>query len=346
MANLQIAFRVDSSRDVGSGHVMRCLSLADFLAARGDSCAFLCRPAPGDLIGEIERHGHTVIRMPSLADESAISEPDDARATDEGLARFGFDWLVVDHYHLGIEWERSVRPSAQDLLVIDDIGRDHECSLLLDQNLSNPMHSRYRRTLSEEKLLMGPQYALLRAEFAASRAAAVQRRGGMLGRFLVSMGGSDPSNATAKALAGLESAWQHGWHVDVIVGAGNPNSKSIESICSRLPAAKLHVQASNMAQLMSSADCAIGAGGSTTWERCCLGLPALVCMLSIDQASIATAVAQAGAQLLVGWDQEVTVADYTREVSALTSDRLLAMSASAAKICDGLGASRVAERIQ
>jgi UDP-2,4-diacetamido-2,4,6-trideoxy-beta-L-altropyranose hydrolase len=346
MANLQIAFRVDSSRDVGSGHVMRCLSLADFLAARGDSCAFLCRPAPGDLIGEIERHGHTVIRMFSLADAPAISEPDDARATDEGLSRIGFDWLVVDHYGLGIEWERSVRRFAQNLLVIDDIGRDHECSLLLDQNLSNPMHGRYRRTLSEEQLLMGPQYALLRAEFAASRAAALQRRAGVLGRFLVSMGGSDPSNATAKALAGLESGWQHGWYVDVIVGGGNPNSKSIESICSRLPAAKLHVQASNMAQLMSSADCAIGAGGSTTWERCCLALPALVCTLSIDQISIATAVAQAGAQLLLGRDKEVTAGDFTREVSALTPDRLLAMSASAAKICDGLGASRVAERMQ
>jgi UDP-2,4-diacetamido-2,4,6-trideoxy-beta-L-altropyranose hydrolase len=325
---------------------MRCLSLADVLAARGDRCAFLCRPAPGDLIGEIERRGYTVIRMPSMASEPAMSESDDARATVEGLSNITIDWLVVDHYRLGVEWEQSSARSAENLLVIDDIGREHECSLLLDQNFSNPMHARYRRTLSESKLLMGPQYALLRAEFAASRAAALQRRTGTLVRILVSMGGSDSSNATARALVGLESAWRKGWQVDVIIGAGNPHRESIESICSRLPAATLYVQTSNMAQLMTAADCAIGAGGSTTWERCCLGLPALVSMLSVDQISIATAVAQAGAQSLVGLDHEVTIADYAREVSAISSARLLAMSASAANICDGVGARRVAERLQ
>jgi UDP-2,4-diacetamido-2,4,6-trideoxy-beta-L-altropyranose hydrolase len=346
MANLNFVFRVDSSRDVGSGHVMRCLSLADCLAAVGNRCAFLCRRAPGDLINEIEQRGHSVIRMPSMAGLPAMSEANDARATGEELSDLAVDWLVVDHYGLGIEWERAVGPCAQNLLVIDDIGRDHECSLLLDQNFANPMHDRYRRSLSEAKLLIGPQYALLRADFAASRATALQRRTGMLVRILVSMGGSDPSNATAKALAGLESAWQEGWQVDVIIGASNPHRESIESISSRLPAATLHVQTSNMAQLMTAADCAIGAGGSTTWERCCLGLPSLVSILSNDQISIATAVAQAGAQSLVGRDQEVTIADYTREVSALSSARLLAMSAAAARICDGLGASRVAERLQ
>jgi UDP-2,4-diacetamido-2,4,6-trideoxy-beta-L-altropyranose hydrolase len=346
MANLRIAFRVDASRDVGSGHVMRCLSLADFLAAREDRCTFLCRPAPGDLIDEIERRGHTVVRMPSAAIAPAMSESDDARATGEGLSSIGVDWLVVDHYGLGIEWEQAVGLFAENLLVIDDTGRDHECRLLLDQNLSNPMHDRYRRTVSDAKLLLGPQYALLRPDFSAFRAAALRRRTGALVRFLVSMGGSDPSNATGRALAGLESAWRNGWHVDVIIGTGNPHRESIESICAHLPAATLYVQTSNMAQLMAATDCAIGAGGSTTWERCCLGLPALVSMLSIDQIAIATAVAKAGAQSLLGLDQEVTIADYTREISALSSVRLLAMSASAANICDGLGASRLAERLQ
>jgi UDP-2,4-diacetamido-2,4,6-trideoxy-beta-L-altropyranose hydrolase len=284
--------------------------------------------------------------MPSTADEPVMSESDDARATVEGLAGLKVDWLVVDHYALGIAWERAVGPSAQNLLVIDDIGRDHDCGLLLDQNFPNPMHDRYRRCLSEAKLLMGPKYALLRADFAASRATALRRRTGMLVRILVTMGGSDPSNATAKALSGLESVWQEGWQVDVIIGAGNPHRESIESISGGLPAATLYVQTPNMAQLMTAADCAIAAGGSTTWERCCLGLPSLVSVLSNDQLSIATAVAQAGAQSLVGPDQEVTIADYTREISGLSPARLLAMSAAAARICDGLGASRVAERLQ
>jgi hypothetical protein len=179
------AFRADSSREIGSGHVMRCLSLADFLVARGNHCEFLCRPAPGDLIDEIERRGHTVLRMPSISGRPAIGEFDDARATAELLADLAVDWLVVDHYGLGIEWERAVGSCAQNLLVIDDIGRDHECSLLLDQNFPNPMHERYRRSLPAAKLLMGPQYALLRADFAASRPASLQRRTGVLIRVLV-----------------------------------------------------------------------------------------------------------------------------------------------------------------
>jgi UDP-2,4-diacetamido-2,4,6-trideoxy-beta-L-altropyranose hydrolase len=346
MANLQFVFRVDSSRDIGSGHVMRCLSLADVLVAAGDRCAFLSRPAPGDLTGEIERRGHTLIRMHSMVGQPAMSESTDARGTGEVLSDLAVDWLVVDHYGLGIEWEQAIGPHARNVLVIDDIGRDHDCTLVLDQNFPNPMHDRYRRSLSESKLLMGPHYALLRADFAASRPAALRRRTGMLVRILVSMGGSDPNNATAKALAGLESAWQENWHVDVVIGAGNPHRESIEAICSRLPAATLHVQTSKMAQLMTAADCAIGAGGSTTWERCCLGLPSLVSILSIDQMPIATAVALAGAQSLLGCDQEVTIADYARAVSALSADRLLAMSAAAARICDGLGVTRVAERLQ
>jgi UDP-2,4-diacetamido-2,4,6-trideoxy-beta-L-altropyranose hydrolase len=345
MANLQFVFRVDASRAVGSGHVMRCLALADCLMARGNRCAFLCRPAPGDLINEIERRGHTVIRIPA-ASGVAMFETDDARATAERLSGLAIDWLVVDHYGLGFEWEHAVGVGARNLLVIDDIGRDHECTLLLDQNWPNPMHDHYRRTLSESMLLLGPRYALLRAEFAASRATALQRRTGALDRILVSMGGSDPTNATAKALAGLGAAWQDGWHVDAVIGAGNPHRESIETICSRLPAATLHIQASNMAQLMTAADCAIGAGGSTTWERCCLGLPSLVSILSSDQIPIATAVALDGAQALVGRDHEASIADYTREMSALSPARLLAMSAAAARICDGLGASRVAEQLQ
>ena len=346
VADLRFVFRADSSREIGSGHVMRCLTLADLLAASGHHCAFLCRPAPGDLIDEIGTRGHTAMQMSPIAAQSTTSESEDACASKEAISDLAIDWLVVDHYGLGIEWEHALRSHARNLLVIDDVGRDHECSLLLDQNFPNPVHDRYRRTLTDAKLLMGPQYALLRPDFSKCRPAALRRRTGACARFLVSMGGSDPSNATTKALAGLESVWQEGWHADVIVGAGNPHRKSIESICSRRSTMTLHVQTADMARLMTAADFAIGAGGSTTWERCCLGLPSLISILSIDQFSIATAVAHAGAQSLLGWDQEVTVADYTREISALTPARLSAMSVSAAKICDGLGASRVAARLQ
>jgi UDP-2,4-diacetamido-2,4,6-trideoxy-beta-L-altropyranose hydrolase len=346
MARLNVVFRADSSRDIGSGHVMRCLALADPLTADGGHCVFLCRPAPGDLTDEIERRGHAVIRLPPMGEQAPLFESDDARASGSALAHVAVDWLVVDHYRLGVDWERVVSPCAHNLLAIDDIGRDHECSLLLDQNFPNPMHDRYRRAQPDTKLLLGPQYALLRGEFAVSRATALQRRSGALRRILVTMGGSDPGNSTAKALAALQAVWLDGWHVDVVIGTGNPHRESVESVCLGLPSATLHIQTSSMAQLMTAADCAIGASGSTTWERCCLGLPALVTIQSDDQIAIAEAVAGAGAQSLVGRDREITFADYSREISRLSSARLLEMSLSAANICDGRGANRVAERLQ
>jgi UDP-2,4-diacetamido-2,4,6-trideoxy-beta-L-altropyranose hydrolase len=346
MVELMFVFRVDSSNEIGSGHVMRCLSLADCLSGLGNHCAFLCRPAQGDLLEEIQRRGHSLLELPSMISEPAMSESADALESAELIPHWHVDWLIVDHYGLGIAWERAAAGFADNILVIDDIGRDHACSLLLDQNYPNPMHDRYRGTLAEAKLLIGPQYALLRAEFAASRTAALQRRTGMLVRLLVSMGGSDPGNATAKALAGLQAAWQEGWQADVVIGAGNCRREEIETMCARLPSAVIHIQTSKMAELMTTADFAIGAGGSTTWERCCLGLPALVSILSADQSFIAAAVAKTGAQSVLGWNEKVTSADYMREISALSPNRLMAMSASAAGICDGLGARRVAERLQ
>jgi spore coat polysaccharide biosynthesis predicted glycosyltransferase SpsG len=159
------------------------------------------------------------------------------------------------------------------------------------------------------------------------------------------MGGSDPGNVTSKVLAGLQASWEPKWALDVVVGRSNPHLEAVADACKRLPSARLHVQATNMAELMLAADCAITAGGSTTWERCCLGLPALVTVVSDDQLVIAEAVAKAGAQLLLGRDSTLTAQDYSRSIAAFDPRFLREMSIAAAAICDGHGAERVAERI-
>jgi UDP-2,4-diacetamido-2,4,6-trideoxy-beta-L-altropyranose hydrolase len=345
---MNVVFRADASISIGTGHVMRCLSLADALKSRGAECHFICSEDSGHALDFIRLRGHAAYalpddnRFPAGADYSR-----DAAETLAILSKLNPRWLIVDHYLLGEEWECQIRAAVKKLLVIDDIGRAHQCDVLLDQNFHNPIHARYRQTLSAAtQLLLGPEFALLRPEFATLRSRALQRRNGSLTRLLVSMGGSDPGNETSKVLAGLSAGWQTEWVLEVVVGGSNPHLNSVAEACRRLPNASLHVQAANMAQLMLAADCAIGAGGSTTWERCCLGLPALVTVVSNDQLAIAEAVAQAGAQVLLGWNSALLARDYAKSIAALTPVGLREMSAAAAAICDGLGAERVAARLQ
>jgi UDP-2,4-diacetamido-2,4,6-trideoxy-beta-L-altropyranose hydrolase len=217
--------------------------------------------------------------------------------------------------------------------------------LLLDQNFKNPTHALYQEFLGDTELLLGPEFALLRPEFATLRAQALQRRDGSLIHLLVTMGGSDSGNETSKALVGLQASWRAEWRLDVVVGGSNPHRGAVADFCSRMPSTSMHVQAANMAELMLAADCAISAGGSTTWERCCLGLPSLVTVLSIDQRAIAESVAAAGAQILLGLDSSLIAEDYAKSLAALTPANLRAMSAAAAAICDGRGAERVAARL-
>jgi UDP-2,4-diacetamido-2,4,6-trideoxy-beta-L-altropyranose hydrolase len=338
--------RADASISIGAGHVMRCLTLADVLKSQGAACLFICRLQPGHLFDLIRARGHAILAVSDGGSEVGRNWAADAAQTRSAIGGLYPDWLIVDHYQLGLEWECEIKSAAARLLAIDDIGRAHRCDILLDQNLHNSVHALYRRSLNDEtQLLLGSEFALVRPEFTNLRTQALRRRHGSLTRLLVTMGGSDPGNETSKVLEGLQAGWQSEWTVDVVVGGSNPYVNSVADACARLPNVTLHVQTEKMAELMLAADCAITAGGSTTWERCCLGLPALVTVLSDDQLAIAEAVAKAGAQVILGRDSELVAADYAGSIAALTPVSLREMSAAAAAICDGRGAERVAARL-
>ena len=344
---MKVMFRVDASLVLGSGHVMRCLALADALKVRGADCAFVCIPAKGDLLALIDARGYAVhaLRVP----DGTVLERDwtvDADRSQIYAREFSPDWLVVDHYSLGLEWERSLRPSVGRILAIDDIGRAHFCDMLLDQNLETSLHDQYKNDADSGRILMlGPSFALLRAEFAEFRPRSLARRSGVLERILVSMGGADAEDETSKALTGLAIARRSNWIVDVVIGAQNPNGPAVEEASRQLPGARIHVQTSRMAELMTSADLAVNAGGSTTWERCCLGLPAIATTMSDDQLAIINAGAKAGAHIPLGRSANLNPQDYAEAIASLTPDRLRSMSRAAASICDGLGAARVAVRM-
>jgi UDP-2,4-diacetamido-2,4,6-trideoxy-beta-L-altropyranose hydrolase len=285
---MRIAIRVDASAAIGSGHVLRCLSLADELRERGDGVLFASRDMPAHLAQWVADHGHRLAALPS----GAAPEPRDAADTLEVAG--ACDWVVVDHYGLGSGWERIVRGSGARLLAIDDLERPHEADLLLDQNLYAEPERRYAdRVPAHCSRLVGPRYALLRREFAQARRG-MQPRDGRVLRLLVFLGGMDAGNATEPVLRAVAAACPPDVGVDVVLGAGHPALERIRTLAAGLPDARCHVQTAAMVDLLAQADLAVGAGGTATWERCALGVPALALCIADNQRELLFNASRAG----------------------------------------------------
>lgn len=350
---MNIAFRVDASNQIGTGHFMRCLTLADALKQRGARVRFASRHMPDHLRGMLATRGHELTLLNSARNETArdelahahwlgVTQAQDAADTVNALSDQTWDWLVVDHYALDVSWESMLRLPAMRILVIDDIAdRQHDCDVLLDQNLYADMNSRYGgKVPSHCQLLLGPRYALLRDEFRQLREQ-IKPRTEPVSRVMVFFGGVDADNYTARAIEALASIGSHDWHVDVVIGAQHPHREQIEAACAEHHFA-CHVQTSRMAELMAAADLAIGAGGTATWERCCLGLPTLAICVADNQRKQIADVASEGLLYAPELKGEL-IPTIRRHVSALIENGYLrqAISRNGMRAVDGRGALRV-----
>lgn len=346
---MKVAFRVDASTVIGSGHVMRCLTLADALARRGARCRFIGRAHRGNLHSVISSRGFEICSLP--ADETCSTwfgaDPEeDARQTAVAVGD-AVDWLVVDHYAIDTTWEQRLRPLCRNLMVIDDMAdRHHDCDLLLDQNwLGATGGSRYDALVPAEcEKLLGPHYALLKPEYAELRAT-MPERSGTVRRVLVFMGGSDSDNQTAKALRALMHPVLTGLDVDVVIGPNHPDVDGIRDLVAQRPRTTLHFSLPSLAPLMAEADLMIGAGGSTAWERMCLGLPTIVVSIAANQAPISAALMTDGYIVFAGEMGEVSSADIANRVLNCMSDAAALCRASLRMqaLVDGAGAARVAD---
>ena len=337
-----MVFRCDASVDIGAGHVVRCLTLAEKLADAGWSCAFASNRETVVTVPMLKRRGYDTLRLhgPAEGESSEFAQqwPD------------GCDLLVVDHYQRDATFESTCRPWARKILAIDDLAdRPHDCELLLDQTLGRRSDEYRSLVPSACHLLLGPDYALLRPQFAAARAGALERHRaqGPLQRVLVSFGGSDPRNMTAIALEGL-AATDLPLAVDVVFGADHADERYPSGLIGAMAAeVTVHRDVSNMAALMARADLAIGAAGTTAWERCCLGLPSIAIPVAANQERIAAELDRAGAIRLLeppGLADPGTIAEAVLDLESNPAARA-EMSARAAAVCDGLGATRVMEAL-
>ena len=314
---MRVVIRVDSSTTIGSGHVMRCLTLAKQMREeKGAEVHFISRDLEGNLYAKIKVAGFSLHVLPrhslneNLSGYEAwltVSQDVDAAETKAVLREIGrVNRLVADNYALDIVWERELRPFTDEIFVIDDLAnRKHDCDILLDQNFYLDADKRYAGLVPEKcRLLLGPRYALLREEFYEARKH-LRKRDGSLRNILVFYGGSDLTNETMKALRALHTFHETQSEVtaDVIVGASNPYKQEIKEFCDAADAKEwvhYHCQVDNMAAYMAHADLMLGAGGSTTWERCFLELPAIVTAVADNQERSAEDCAAVGLNLYLG----------------------------------------------
>lgn len=310
---MRVAIRADSAEWIGSGHINRCLTIAKTLQSKGVYVKFFCRRLKGSIINVIQENGFDVeellLNEPKAAsstemfiDYLKVEKAIDASYMIRILAKeHEYDWLIVDHYALDIEWEQQLQKCVKSIFVIDDLAnRKHHCHVLLDQNYHIDMNNRYLQLVPDfcEKLL-GPSYLLLRPEF-LKEGLGNRIRTGEIKRVLVFFGGNDATNETGKTLKAIKELAQNNLHFDIVVGSGNQFKQQIEYECSLLTQTTFHFQIDYMAELMDAADLAIGAGGATTWERCYLGLPALIVILSENQREGIEKLEKTGAFLNLG----------------------------------------------
>jgi UDP-2,4-diacetamido-2,4,6-trideoxy-beta-L-altropyranose hydrolase len=291
MVGIRIVIRTDANETIGSGHFMRCMTLADELSQHGVDICFVSRSLPLHLQQMLHARGLKYFALPkplkphdldelTHAKWLQTSQAQDAEQTLSLLDEKIYDWLIVDHYALDHRFEKLLRKACHHILVIDDLAdRIHDCDVLLDQNFQKVSVNRYDKKVPPHcQLLLGPKYALLRNEFQVARRKA-QIRKGEIQHILIFFGGVDAKNMTSMALQVLVES-KTNVKVDVVIGPLHPEKKHIEQFCDAHGFA-CHIQTAAIADLMLHSDLAIGAGGMAVWERLCLGLPS-VCIATAD----------------------------------------------------------------
>ena len=282
---MKVAIRVDASVEVGFGHLSRCINLAEVLRSRGNEVLFICRDDDAKSFQALEDRLFATVLLPMPAVGEPVNQQEDAQQTSQALRGERPEWLIVDSYTLDKNWERLMRPHVAKIAVIEDLsGREHDCDLLLDQNYSERSAASFEEFVPKTcELLLGPRFALIGEQFQRLRELK-SKPAPELKRIFVFCGGSDPQNLTQQVIDEVSCSELSNVAVDVVVGAQNKTFDR-EAALKLNTAIEVRDAGGEFAQIMSIADLAIGAGGTTSWERMCLGVPSIVVSIAENQIS-------------------------------------------------------------
>jgi len=327
-------FRADASACIGAGHISRCLALANHLAEGGWDCVFAVTQESLLAFPGLGQSAHRIVLVFAGADAGTVG----AAVGEHSVL------TVIDHYDLDASFETACRQWSDRILVIDDLAdRRHDCDFLIDQTLARAPNDYAGLAPPACRLLLGPDYALLRPEFGRLRKQALERPRDTVHRIVVAIGGSDPLNITGLALQAIRGSGLD-LKVDVVLGSVSPNFREVSIAVAEAGAGwQLHVDTLEIADLMSTADLAIGACGIGAWERCTLGLPTIAVVIADNQRMIARELNRRGAIVYAGDWHETSVATIKRHLREIAGDgaMLAAVAANAADVCDGRGLERV-----
>ena len=332
---------------MGTGHVMRCLVLADLFKKNGAKVEFICRSHKGNSIDKIISSGFKVYDLAAAKDNEletssqysqwlGVKQKKDADDCVDLIKLEKVNWVIVDHYGIDEQWHKHIKPYCEKLMVIDDLADSKfDCHLLLNQNLGFENKHYDNKVPADCILLLGPKYALLRPEFSRLRYTAIAKRKNTksVNNIIISMGGSDINNITHSILENIPNNYS----VTVVLGKTSPHNKMLENYV-RGKNIKLLIDSSNMAELMLDADLAVGAGGSTSWERCCLSLPTFIFLIDENQRMIAKQLVKFGSVKLI--ENLESIKNNLEDIQKNINSWAL-MSRKSKSICDGLGADRV-----
>lgn len=353
---IQFAIRVDASHGIGTGHVYRCLSLAQELRSHGAGVLFICQELPGNLIWRIQNESFDVLHLPlnpfyqedkkNELTWSVEAQSQDAQNTIQALQERSVNWMIVDHYGLDAIWEDNLRSRVKYLMVIDDLAnRHHACDILFDQNyFGNRTEIRYQDLiLPHTRCLLGPHFSLLQPAYCQLRNL-LPPHAGKINRLLIFFGGSDVTNETEKVLDALIQLNLPTLVCDVVLGANYTHQSIRGKIQTTAMTVIFHQNLPTLAGLMAKADLFIGAGGSTTWERMCLGLPSIVVSVADNQRGFSDALVADQLQLTISQGCEATREEWSAYLEQLITQttHLQAISEKSKLIVDGRGAYRVA----
>ena len=340
---MNIVFRTDASVKIGSGHVIRCLTLALFMREQGWNCKFVSKMHKGNLIDKISSYDFVVSVIKDFPESSSLSSwENDALQTKKSIHSETIDWLVVDHYELDERWEKELRPFVKRIFVIDDLAnRIHVCDLLLDQNLVSNFETRYQSLVNKGcKTLLGPRFALLQPDF--QLISETKHRVDKIASILVYFGGADIHNLTGKTIEAFQKLNRDGIRLNVVLDSGSPNMDIIKKQIEHDERISLHNTLPSLAPLMKESDLAIGAAGATTWERCCLGLPSLVITVADNQKAVAEELGSRGLIKYLGHHDSVSSSLICSAVEeCLEMKSFHDWSKACMDLVDGLGTTRV-----
>ena len=333
----QLLIRADATATIGSGHLMRCLALAQAAKLRGAEVTFITLCDSDALRQRLFKEGFHVIAL-----EKAYPDPADWNLTSKVLRSSTNAWVVLDGYHFDTEYQNRIKKAGHRLLVIDDIAHldCYYADILLNQNLY--AEKLKYSCIKPARMLFGTQYVLLRSEFLAWRGWK-REIAEVAYKILVTLGGSDPTNATLKIIESIKAINISDLEVKIVAGASNPHINDLQSSIQSPPCKMSILQnVTNMPDLMSWADLAVAAGGITCWEMAFMKLPFASVVLSDNQSLISDAVERAGIAVSFGWYNQIDRLLLAKRLVALIRDKTAraAISTQGARFVDGRGSDR------